>query len=94
MALDTAEHSQTAGQWRDGSSLRTGFITGHILSGPDYGNADLRIPVSNLKARGMLIVWAQNGFVGWHICSLVFRPNSNDAETVIVDDAKTTCERE
>ena len=93
LAVQTAEHSQKAIEYFDGSNLRTGFVTGHIIAGPDSGNADLNIPVSSGKVRGTLLLWAQNGFAGWHVCSLVLRAKDR-GDVVIVGDAKSTCERE
>lgn len=76
-----------------GSPIKTRYVTGRILSGADYGNADLTIHVAGPRSRGTLFEWAQNGFAGWHICSLRFVDESGNAHTLVSDET-TTCERE
>ncbi|HTD97133.1 MAG TPA: cytochrome c oxidase assembly factor Coa1 family protein [Edaphobacter sp.] len=92
MALGMASMSEVVST-RLGSDLRERFVTGRVTSGADSGNADLTIYVAGPKGHGTLHAWEQNGFAGWHICSLRFRDQMN-RETVLVDDFLTHCERE
>jgi hypothetical protein len=78
-----------------GSPIKQGyFVSGRIVgAGADSGTADLSIPVSGPLGEGTLILWSQNGLVGWHVCSLVFRSQSGQ-EIDIAADAEAPCERE
>jgi hypothetical protein len=94
LALETANQSPAVASNLGGEHLRETYLTGHIISGSDYGNADLAIHVSSLKFRGTLLEWAQNSFTGWHICSLVLQPQMPGKEITIVSDGETHCDRE
>jgi hypothetical protein len=94
LALDIANQSPAVASNLGGGHLQKAYVTGHIISGPDYGNADLAIHVSSLKFRGTLKEWAQNSFTGWHICSLVLQPQMPGKEITIVSEEQTHCERE
>jgi hypothetical protein len=94
LALRTATLSDAV-KGQLGTPLKMGiFVTGHLfLSGGDTGTADLRIPISGPKGEGTLIEWAQSGFAGWHLCSLILRPTTG-ADLVLVPDESSKCERE
>jgi hypothetical protein len=94
LALEMASESASVTESLGGTNLKSEFVTGRLISGADYGNADLTIHVAGTTRRGVLLEWAQNGFQGWHICSLIFRAEAAKQDVVIVDDALTTCERE
>ncbi len=94
LALEVARESPAVTESPGGTNLKREFVTGRIISGPDYGNADLTIHVAGPIGSGTLLEWAQNGFQGWHICSLIFRTEPPRHDVVLVDDALTTCERE
>ncbi len=92
VALRAASRSQEI-QKALGQPITKRYVTGRIISGTDYGNADLTIHVAGPAGKGILSEWAQNGFAGWHICSLVFVDEAGH-DLVLVDDSTTTCERE
>jgi hypothetical protein len=94
LALETASQSKEAVSNLGSRHLRKTFVTGRIISGSDYGNADLAIYLLGSHARGTLFEWAQNGFAGWHICSLVLRIEKPIHEITIVSDEQSHCERE
>jgi len=94
LALEAASRSEAVTNNLGIEYLRKTFVTGRIVSGPDYGNADLAIRVFGSNSRGTLLEWAQNGFAGWHICSLVLRTENTGREITIVSDEQTHCERE
>ena len=94
LALEMARESAAVTDSLGGTNLKSEFVTGRLISGADYGNADLTIHVAGPTRRGVLLEWAQNGFQGWHICSLIFRTEPPKQDVVLVDDALTTCERE
>jgi hypothetical protein len=94
LALETASQSKEAVSDLGSGYLRKTFVTGRIISGSDYGNADLAIHVLGSNAQGTLFEWAQNGFAGWHICSLVLRTEKPTHEITIVSDERSQCERE
>ena len=94
LALEVARESRVVTESLGGTNLKYEFVTGRVISGPDYGNADLTIHLAGPTGRGTLLEWAQNGFRGWHICSLIFRTERPGHDVVLVDDALTTCERE
>ena len=93
IALRTATGSRGVLNALGGKPVQKRYITGHVISGPYYGNADLTIHVSSPTGQGSLLEWAQNGYVGWHICSLILR-SSSGTEITVVSDAATRCERE
>jgi hypothetical protein len=77
-----------------GTPIRMGyFVSGRVIGRMDAGTADLIIPISGPNGKGELIDWSQNGFQGWHVCSLVFRPDSG-LDVVIAPDEDSKCERE
>jgi len=92
--LETASQSEEVVHNLGSEYLRKTFVTGRIISGPDYGNADLTIHVAGSNASGTLLEWAQNGFGGWHICSLVLLTEKPSREITVVSDSETHCERE
>jgi hypothetical protein len=94
LALDVANKSSLAASVLGSSKLKKQFLTGRIISGADYGNADLTIHVIWSNGRGTLFEWAQNGRQGWHICSLVLVTEKPEREVTIVSDTQTRCERE
>jgi hypothetical protein len=94
LALETASQSKEAVSNLGSGYLRKIFVTGRIISGSDYGNADLAIHVLGSNAKGTLLEWAQNGFAGWRICSLVLRTEKPIHEITIVSDEQSHCERE
>jgi hypothetical protein len=73
LAVEIARESAAVTESLGGTDLKGEFVTGRLISGADYGNADLTIHVAGPTRRGVLLEWAQNGFQGWHICSLIFR---------------------
>jgi hypothetical protein len=92
-ALTKAGESELAKQHL-GAPLRMGyFIRGRIIGGMDSGTADLAIPVLGPNGNGTLVDWSQNGFAGWHICSLKLQLDSG-SKIVLVPDETSTCERE
>ena len=95
IAITTAGRSPAV-QTALGTSVKAGtLITGWIVGfGPDSGNADLDVPVQGTLSHGTLHVWAQNGFGGWHLCSLSLTRESKGAEIAILRDADAVCERE
>jgi len=93
LALRTATGSPGVSKALGGVPLQMRFVTGHVVSGPDYGNADLTIHIAGPGGQGTLFEWAQNGFGGWHICSLMFK-GSTGTEITVVSDAATHCDRE
>jgi hypothetical protein len=94
LALEAANQSKAVSNSLGNNFLKKTFVTGHIISGSDYGNADLAIHVLGSNSRGTLLEWAQNGLAGWHICSLVLRTEKPSHEITIVSDEQTHCERE
>ena len=93
LALRSAAGSPGVLKALGGRPIQKRYVTGHVISGPDYGNADLTVHVAGPGGQGTLFEWAQNGFVGWHICSLMFK-GSAGPEITVVSDAATHCERE
>jgi hypothetical protein len=93
LGLRTATNSPRVAKALGGGPIRKRFVTGHVISGPDYGNADLTIHVTGPGGQGTLLEWAQNGFGGWHICSLIFKGTAG-TEITVVSDAATRCDRE
>jgi hypothetical protein len=92
-AIGVAEKSRLL-QQQVGTPITMGyFVSGHAISGEDSGTANLDIPISGPNGSGKLLDWSQNGFGGWHVCSLTFRPSSGP-DVVIVPDETSTCERE
>lgn len=94
LAIDTARKSKAITDNLGGTNLRKTFVTGRIISGADYGNADLTIHIASPLRNGVLLEWAQKGLQGWHICSLVFRAEQSKQDVILVDDALTNCEKE
>jgi Cytochrome oxidase complex assembly protein 1 len=94
LALETASQSQAVVSYLGSQYLKKTFVSGRIISGSDYGNADLVIHVAGSNAQGTLLEWAQNGFGGWHICSLVLLTEKSGREITVVSDEHTHCERE
>jgi hypothetical protein len=94
LALEVAGKSTAVASSLGTTDLRKTFVTGRIVAGTDYGNADLRIHVASPNGHGVLLEWAQNGFGGWHICSLVLRTEQPKRDIILVDDTWTNCERE
>jgi hypothetical protein len=94
LALAVANQSSLVAKDLGGSELTKRFLTGRILSGTDYGNADLTIHVVWSNGSGTLFEWAQTGMQGWHICSLVLVTEKPEREITIVSDGRTHCERE
>ncbi len=93
LALWTATGSREVLNALGGGPIEKRYVTGRIISGMDAGNADLTIHIVGPSGEGTLTEWAQNGFGGWHICSLLFR-GSSGTEITVVSDANTNCERE
>ena len=90
----------TAGRSREvtsilGVPIAVTHVTGRVIGvgDPDSGNADLAIDVSGPKGTGKLLEWAQNGYQGWHLCSLSFF-DSAGRDTVLIPDEDAKCERE
>jgi Cytochrome oxidase complex assembly protein 1 len=93
VALRTATGSSGVLKALGGEPIQKRYVTGRVISGPDYGNADLTIHVGGPGDHGTLLEWAQNGFAGWHICSLIFT-GSAGTEITVVSEAATHCDRE
>jgi hypothetical protein len=93
IAMRMAASSQPITKALGGVPLNKRYVTGHVLAGPDYGNADLTIHLAGPTAKGKLFEWAQNGLEGWHICSLGFVDEAGNNQ-ILVSDESTTCERE
>jgi Cytochrome oxidase complex assembly protein 1 len=93
LALRTATGSAGVLKALGGEPIQKRYVTGHVISGPDYGNADLTIHVAGPDGQGTLFEWAQNGFGGWHICSLMFK-GPTGTEMTVVSDTTTHCDRE
>lgn len=93
LALRLTSRSPAVVDALGGHPLTKRYVTGHIISGADYGNADLTIHIAGPQDRGTLLEWAQNGIGGWHICSMAFIDTAGH-ETTIVSDSTTNCERE
>jgi hypothetical protein len=94
LALEAAGKSTAVVSSLGSTNLRKTFVTGRIIAGTDYGNADITIHVASPNGHGVLLESAQNGFQGWHICSLVFRTDQSKQDVTLVDDTLTNCERE
>jgi len=94
LALEVAGKSTAVASSLGSTNLRKTLVTGRIVAGRDYGNADLSIHVVSPNGHGVLLEWAQNGFAGWHICSLVLRTEQPKGDIIVVDDTRTNCERE
>ncbi len=77
-----------------GGEIRVNHVSGRMVGvGLGSGSADLTIDIAGAAGSGKLLEWAQNGFPGWHLCSLSF-VNSDGREIVIMPDEKAKCERE
>jgi Cytochrome oxidase complex assembly protein 1 len=92
LAMRTATASPGVLKALGGEPIQKRYVTGHVISGPDYGNADLTIHVAGSGGQGTLFEWAQNGFGGWHICSLMFK--GSGTEVTVISDTGTHCDRE
>lgn len=68
-------------------------IRGSVLSKNGAGNADLQIPLTGSRGKGILAEWAQQERGKWRICSLYFK-SARGTPLNLVDGAKTHCEPE
>ncbi len=69
-------------------------IRGKLSTRKGFGNADLRIPLSGPRGKGLLLEWAQLQRGKWHICSLVFNSATGGQINLVDDQIQTHCERE
>jgi hypothetical protein len=93
LAIKIVSRSKAITKALGGSQIEKRYVTGHIVSGADYGNADLTVHIVGPTATGTLFEWAQNGVAGWHICSLAFVDEAGNSK-ILVSDENTACERE
>jgi hypothetical protein len=83
LALEVAGKSTAVASSLGSTNLRKTFVTGRIVAGRDYGNADLSIHVVSQNGHGVLLEWAQNGFAGG-ISVLLFCERSSRRGTLFL----------
>lgn len=95
VAITRANQSPEVVDALGGRPIQVSRVAGRLtgVGNADSGNADLTIEIAGLRGKGKLLEWAQNGFQGWHLCSLSF-VDSAGRETVLMPDADAKCERE
>ena len=74
VAIEKAEQSKEVTSIV-GGPIRVTHVKGRLIGvgySGDSDNADLAIDISGPKGTGKLLEWAQNGYQGWHLCSLSF----------------------